>query len=84
MVAVSLNVANAAKQATIVGSDNKVVYSWDATNNKAQNDLNTVTASQTYTLTLKGVGFSFGNSMAGKTVSFNLPRVQLLSKVIRL
>ena len=71
---VSLNVANAAKQATIVGSDNKVVYSWDATNNKAQNDLNTVTASQTYTLTLKGVGFSFGNSMAGKTVSFNLPK----------
>ena len=71
---VSLNVANAAKQAIIVGSDNKVVYSWDATNNKAQNDLNTVTASQTYTLTLKGVGFSFGNSMAGKTVSFNLPK----------
>ncbi|MCT0197425.1 S-layer protein [Lactobacillus helveticus] len=79
---VTADVADVAKDVTLKNGDT-VVYSYDAKNNKPINNLGAydtsakkayVEADKSYTMTLSGVGFSFGKANAGKTLTFKLPR----------
>ncbi|WP_405315903.1 SLAP domain-containing protein [Lactobacillus helveticus] len=78
---VTADVADVAKDVTLKNGDT-VVYSYDAKNNKPINNLGAydtsakkayVEANKSYTMTLSGVGFSFGKANAGKTLTFKLP-----------
>lgn len=78
---VTADVADVAKDVTLKNGDT-VVYSYDAKNNKPINNLGAydtsakkayVEADKSYTMTLSGVGFSFGKANAGKTLTFKLP-----------
>lgn len=78
---VTADVADVAKDVTLKNGDT-VVYSYDAKNNKPINNLGAydtsakkayVEANKPYTMTLSGVGFSFGKANAGKTLTFKLP-----------
>ena len=79
---VTADVADVAKDVTLTNGK-KVVYSYDAKNNKITNNLGAydtstkkayVEAGTQYTMTLSGVGFSFGKANAKKTLTFKLPK----------
>ncbi|MPW14776.1 SLAP domain-containing protein [Lactobacillus helveticus] len=77
---VTADVADVAKDVTLVAKDGTKVYSYEndkLTNNLGALDSKTgkpyVEASQPYTMTLSGVGFSFGKANANKTLTFKLP-----------
>lgn len=70
---VTADVADVAKNVTLTDKDSKPVYSYDKANDKLTNKLSDVKADQEYTMTLSGVGFSFGKANAGKTLTFKLP-----------
>lgn len=67
---VTADVADVAKD-VILTDGNKTVYSYRK--NKVDNNLSAVEASKEYTMTLSGVGFSFGKANANKTLTFKLP-----------
>ncbi|NRO56623.1 S-layer protein [Lactobacillus helveticus] len=69
---VTADVADVAKNVTLTDG-NKTVYSYNERENKVDNNLSDVQASKEYTMTLSGVGFSFGKANAGKTLTFKLP-----------
>ncbi|AKG66052.1 SLAP domain-containing protein [Lactobacillus helveticus] len=70
---VTADVADVAKGVTLTDG-NKTVYSYNERENKVDNNLSAVEASKEYTMTLSGVGFSFGKANAGKTLTFKLPK----------
>lgn len=82
---VTADVADVAKDVTLDAKDAKAgehVYSYDSQSKKLTNNLGAfnskdnkayVEAGKTYTMTLSGVGFSFGKANAGKTLTFKLP-----------
>ena len=70
---VTADVADVAKDVTLKKDDGgETVYSYRE--NKVDNNLSAVEAGKKYTMTLSGVGFSFGKANAGKTLTFKLPK----------
>ncbi|NRO04149.1 SLAP domain-containing protein [Lactobacillus helveticus] len=78
---VTADVADVAKDVTLVAKDGTKVYSYE--NDKLTNNLGAfdssakkayVEADASYTMTLSGVGFSFGKANANKTLTFKLPK----------
>ena len=65
------DVADVAKDVTLTDGKGVAVYSYDK--NTLTNKLSDVKAGDDYTMTLSGVGFSFGKANAGKTLTFKLP-----------
>ena len=70
---VTADVADVAKDVTLKDDGGKTVYSYNDHENKVDNNLSAVEAGKKYTMTLSGVGFSFGKANAGKTLTFKLP-----------
>ncbi|GFP06499.1 S-layer protein [Lactobacillus helveticus] len=70
---VTADVADVAKGVTLTDG-NKTVYSYNEHENKVDNNLSAVEAGKEYTMTLSGVGFSFGKANAKKTLTFKLPK----------
>ena len=68
---VTADVADVAKDVTLTDGKGVAVYSYDK--NTLTNKLSDVKAGDDYTMTLSGVGFSFGKANAGKTLTFKLP-----------
>ncbi|AJY60793.1 SLAP domain-containing protein [Lactobacillus helveticus] len=68
---VTADVADVAKGVTLTDG-NKPVYSYNEHENKVDNNLSAVEAGKEYTMTLSGVGFSFGKANANKTLTFKL------------
>lgn len=68
---VTADVADVAKGVTLTDG-NKTVYSYNEHENKVDNNLSAVEAGKEYTMTLSGVGFSFGKANANKTLTFKL------------
>lgn len=72
---VTADVADVAKGVNLKLKDSNdskdVVYSYDG--KTVENKLSAVEAGKEYTMTLSGVGFSFGKANAGKTLTFKLP-----------
>ncbi|NRO32068.1 S-layer protein [Lactobacillus helveticus] len=68
---VTADVADVAKDVTLTDG-NKTVYSYNEHENKVDNNLSAVEAGKEYTMTLSGVGFSFGKANANKTLTFKL------------
>ncbi|MCT3431967.1 SLAP domain-containing protein [Lactobacillus helveticus] len=71
---VTADVADVAKDVTLTDSKGVAVYSYDKDKDKLTNKLSDVKAGDDYTMTLSGVGFSFGKANAGKTLTFKLPK----------
>ncbi|NRO73472.1 S-layer protein [Lactobacillus helveticus] len=71
---VTADVADVAKDVTLKDDGGKTVYSYNDRENKVDNNLSAVEAGKKYTMTLSGVGFSFGKANAGKTLTFKLPK----------
>ncbi|RHX81115.1 SLAP domain-containing protein [Lactobacillus helveticus] len=71
---VTADVADVAKGVTLKDDGDKTVYSYNDRENKVDNNLSAVEAGKKYTMTLNGVGFSFGKANAGKTLTFKLPK----------
>ena len=72
---VTADVADVAKDVTLKEDDGgKTVYSYNDRENKVDNNLSAVEAGKKYTMTLSGVGFSFGKANANKTLTFKLPK----------
>ncbi|CDI57775.1 SLAP domain-containing protein [Lactobacillus helveticus] len=71
---VTADVADVAKDVTLTDDGGKTVYSYNDRENKVDNNLSAVEAGKKYTMTLSGVGFSFGKANAGKTLTFKLPK----------
>ncbi|URW71272.1 SLAP domain-containing protein [Lactobacillus kefiranofaciens subsp. kefirgranum] len=78
---VTADVADVAKDVTLKNGK-QVVYSYDNESKKLTNNLGAfdsqakkayVEAGTSYTMTLSGVGFSFGKANANKTLTFKLP-----------
>lgn len=78
---VTADVADVAKDVTLKNGD-KTVYSYDKGKNQLTNNFGAydssankayVEADKSYTMTLSGVGFSFGKANANKTLTFKLP-----------
>lgn len=68
---VTADVADVAKDVTLVAAkDGTKVYSYE--HDKLTNNLGAVEAGKEYTMTLSGVGFSFGKANANKTLTFKL------------
>lgn len=70
---VTADVADVAKDVTLKDDGGKTVYSYNEGKNTVDNNLSAVKAGKKYTMTLSGVGFSFGKANAGKTLTFKLP-----------
>lgn len=79
---VTADVADVAKDVTLTNGK-EIVYSYDASKNKITNNFGAydsdakkayVEANKSYTMTLSGVGFSFGKANANKTLTFKLPK----------
>ncbi|AEG41496.1 SLAP domain-containing protein [Lactobacillus kefiranofaciens] len=79
---VTADVADVAKDVTLKNGK-QVVYSYDNESKKLTNNLGAfdsqakkayVEAGTSYTMTLSGVGFSFGKANANKTLTFKLPK----------
>ena len=70
---VTADVADVAKDVTLKADGGKTVYSYNEGKNTVDNNLSAVKAGKKYTMTLSGVGFSFGKANAGKTLTFKLP-----------
>ncbi|NHL92844.1 S-layer protein [Lactobacillus helveticus] len=70
---VTADVADVAKGVTLTDG-NKTVYSYNEHENKVDNNLSVVEADKEYTMTLSGVGFSFGKANAKETLTFKLPK----------
>lgn len=68
---VTADVADVAKDVTLKDDGGNTVYSYNE--GKVDNNLSAVKAGNNYTMTLSGVGFSFGKANAGKTLTFKLP-----------
>ena len=71
---VTADVADVAKDVTLKDDGGKTVYSYNEGEKKVDNNLSAVEAGKEYTMTLSGVGFSFGKANAGKTLTFKLPK----------
>lgn len=70
---VTADVADVAKGVTLKAND-ETLYSYNEGEKKVDNNLSHVKPGQEYTMTLSGVGFSFGKANAGKTLTFKLPK----------
>ena len=71
---VTADIADVAKDVTLKDDGGKTVYSYNEGEKKVDNNLSAVEAGKEYTMTLSGVGFSFGKANAGKTLTFKLPK----------
>ena len=71
---VTADVADVAADVTLKNQKGKTLYSYDANSKQADNELSAVNVGGVYTMTLSGVGFSFGKANAGKTLTLNVPR----------
>lgn len=73
---VTADIADVAKNVVVKNNAKqpKTIYSYDKSNNKVVNDLRTVNVGGIYTVTISGVGFSFGKDKAGKTLTLKVPK----------
>ncbi len=69
---VTADVADVAK-GVILKANDETLYSYNEGEKKVDNNLSHVKPGQEYTMTLSGVGFSFGKANAGKTLTFKAP-----------
>ncbi|MBW8038332.1 S-layer protein [Lactobacillus helveticus] len=54
-------------------TNKKVIYGYNTKTNHLYNHLSAVNVGGVYTMTLRGVGFSFGKANAGKTLTLKVP-----------
>ncbi|WP_127345524.1 SLAP domain-containing protein [Lactobacillus amylolyticus] len=72
---VTADVADVAKGVTLTAQNaaKTTLYSYDTSTNQVVNNLSDVHVGGVYTMTLRGVGFSFGKANAGKTLTLKVP-----------